>query len=399
MIHLHKFVSEDDVNYYKSMSNDEIKEMLYIGKDFDNIPDGDFKEKLKKFDFRKLYGLPDGDIDVLLEQFRKENFTKYCRKSDWRYSFTKVLNNDGSIIDYRTWTASFKFINKWSQETEPQEYKIIIDENEKILWIGYNFNYYFISVGENIYRFTYEHKHISLYPNVCFTDEHFSENDMEVNDQLIVNRKNIGVEKFGSFDIAKTILHEEKIGVKISINECFEKGFFYKGPKWNKFYEYMYSKDTTILISIQARNNLFYIEIENITYPVSGYILLDINDIRIVEAKIINKISFINKIKSSYKNWTSNNNIYLNRETHRVFTQDEIDVLLTALHGSIINRIKLIIKRIILFFRNSLEYKLIIIRNKFVYIIGLDGLKKELREDSYYGFEFDNYINNGGKLQ
>ena len=287
VIHIHKFVTEDDVNYYKSMSNDEIKELLYIGKNLDNFSDDtDLDKKIKQFDFRKLFGLPDGDLDILLEQFRDDNFTKYCRKDDWRHSFTKVLNNDGKIIDYRTWTALFRYINKWNQETEPQEFKIIIDENEKILWMGYNFNYYFVSAGENIYRFTYEHKHISLYPNACSRDEHFSEDDLEVNDQLIVRRKNMGVERFGTFDNVKIILHEEKIGVKISINEYFERSFFYKGPKWNKYYEYMYSKDTTILISIQIKDNYFYIEIENITYPLYGYILLDLNEIRIVEAKI-----------------------------------------------------------------------------------------------------------------
>jgi len=94
-----------------------------------------------------------------------------------------------------------------------------------------------------------------------------------------------------------------------------------------------------------------------------------------------------------------NIHIYLNRDTHRIFTPDEIDAMLTVFHGSLIDRIKLLRKRIILAFKNFLKYKLIIIRKKFVYIIGLDGLKKELREDSYYGYEFDEYINNGGKLQ
>jgi hypothetical protein len=234
-----------------------------------------------------LYGLPEGDIDILLEQFREDNFTRYSRKNDWRHSFTKVLNNNGILNEYHTWTASFRYINEWNQETEPQEYKIIVDENNKILWIGYNYNSYFISAGKKIYRFTYGHKQITLYPNVCLKDEYFSEEDMEINDKLIVNGKTIETSKFGTPENAKTILHEEKIGVNFSINEYFEKGFFYKGPKWNKYYEYMYSKATTILISIQVKDNLFYFEIENITYPFYGYILLDLNEIHIIEAKKI----------------------------------------------------------------------------------------------------------------
>jgi hypothetical protein len=68
----------------------------------------------------------------------------------------------------------------------------------------------------------------------------------------------------------------------------------------------------------------------------------------------------------------------------RLFTQDEIDTLLTAPHGSIMNRIKQMKKRIILFYKNIFDYRLIIIKNKFVYIIGLGELKKELREESIY---------------
>ena len=288
MFYIHKFITEDDVNHYKSMSNDEIKEMLYIGKNLDNFSDNtDLNEKIKHFDFRKLYGLPEGDIDILLKQFREDNFTRYSRKNDWRHSFTKVLNNDGNIYEYQTWIASFRYINKWNQETEPQEYKIIIDGNNKILWIGYNYDSYFISAGKNIYRFSYVHKHITLYPNICLKDEYFSEDNMEANDKLIVNGKNTETNRFGTFEDAKTILQEDKIGVQISINEYFEEGFFYKGPKWNKYYEYMYYKDTTFLISIQVKNNLFYIEIENITYPFYGYILLDLSEIRIIEAKKI----------------------------------------------------------------------------------------------------------------
>jgi hypothetical protein len=54
MIRIQKFVTEDDVNYYRSMSNDEIKEMLYIGKDrsifINKYTDENMKEKIMQFD-------------------------------------------------------------------------------------------------------------------------------------------------------------------------------------------------------------------------------------------------------------------------------------------------------------------------------------------------------------
>jgi len=75
--------------------------------------------------------------------------------------------------------------------------------------------------------------------------------------------------------------------------------------------------------------------------------------------------------------------IYLDYKP-RIFTQDEIDALLTAFHGSIMNRIKLMRKRILLSFKNIICYRLVLIGSKFVYIIGLGEFKKELSEDSIY---------------
>jgi hypothetical protein len=268
MIHIHKFVTEEDVNFYRSMSNDGIKKFL----------DG----------HKEVFGFPDGDIDVLLEQFREEGFTKYCRRRDWILSTTKVFNNDGKIIGYNTWNASFRYINKWNQESAEQQYKIIVDKDNKILWLGGNQDYYFISAGNNIYGFEYEHKSIVLFPNISAEDEYFSDKNMDINDQLIRKyRKNAYTLQFVSLDRAKTVFNEQKIGANISIDEYFEKGVFYKGLKWNKSYDFMYPNDITILVSIQAKDNLFYIEIENITYPFHGYMVLDLNEIRIVEAKKI----------------------------------------------------------------------------------------------------------------
>jgi hypothetical protein len=81
--------------------------------------------------------------------------------------------------------------------------------------------------------------------------------------------------------------------------------------------------------------------------------------------------------------------IYFDSES-RVFSQDEVDTLLTVFQGSIINRFKLLIKRINLFYKNIFDYKLIIIKSKFVYIIGLCGIKKELSDESIYSLYIQN---------
>jgi hypothetical protein len=78
--------------------------------------------------------------------------------------------------------------------------------------------------------------------------------------------------------------------------------------------------------------------------------------------------------------------IYLDNEPHRVLTQDEVDTLLTALHGSLMNRIKIIKKRIVSFFKSIPDYRLVIIMKKYVYIIGLGEFKKEPSEESYHSY-------------
>jgi hypothetical protein len=273
MIRIHKFINEEDINYYKGISNDDIKKLI---------------EKLFE-GHREVIGLPNGDIDVLLEQFRENNFTEYRRKTEWHYTFTKVLDNDGTIKELNTKTARFDFINKWNQEEGwYQKYRIIVDDNMKILWIGrYNEKQYFISVGDKIYEIEYEHKQIKLFPNISCEDEYFYEGNNKKNDCLVKKYKeNMGTYRYGTIDNVKEIFKKEKIGVSISVDEYFKKGFFYKGFKWNKNWNNYYGYDyITILIDIIVKNGLFCIEIENITYPFYGYLLLDLDKLEIVEAK------------------------------------------------------------------------------------------------------------------
>jgi hypothetical protein len=267
MIHIPTFIDERGVKRFKAMSNDELKEIIERDKE--------------------LLGIPNEDINVLLEQFRKDDFLTYCRDNEWEYSYTKILNNDGDVKELDTRIADFRFINKWGQKSENSKYRIIVDDNCKILWIGaYDEKQYFISSGNKIYGFKYEHKYIDLYPNILSSNDYFNEENNEINDALINQyRKNIGWYRFGTIDDAKNIFEKEKIGASISIDEHFEKGFFYKGLKWNETWKYYFGYDyITIFIDIIVKNNLFCIEIENITYPFYGYLLLDLDKLKIIEA-------------------------------------------------------------------------------------------------------------------
>jgi hypothetical protein len=282
MIQIKKFITEEEILYYKNMSNNEIKEMIKnyskIGKKVDS----------GETDIRNIFGIPDGNIDVLLDEFRKEKFTDYSRKNEWNYGWVNVLNCDGNVNTLKTREANFRYINKWNQESNIVKYLIIIDNDNKILWIGVcKENQYFISHFDKIYEFGYEHKNIKIFPNITIENEYINEDNNEHNDNIIKKYKNnIETYTFTNFDNAKKIFDEGKTGAYISLDEHFPKGFFYKGIKWNANWGKYYGNNyITILIAITVKDNYFYIEIENITYPFYGYLLIDLYDFKIIEAK------------------------------------------------------------------------------------------------------------------
>jgi hypothetical protein len=104
MVKIHTFITEDDVNYYRQMTDEKIKEII-------NYPRS-----------RELYGFSDGDIDVWLKEFRSEGFTKFTRKRSWRYERIPVMNNDGKVNLRTTHYAEFYYVNQWGQEKRAIKY-------------------------------------------------------------------------------------------------------------------------------------------------------------------------------------------------------------------------------------------------------------------------------------
>ena len=278
IIKIPDFTSEDGINDFKAMSDDEIKEFVGIVEIYKSYP--------KDTDISPL--LPDGDIYALMEQAREDNFIEYRQLTNWCFGITRVLDNNGIIKSYSSLTAWFIFINKWDQEGYEQKYRIIVDDNMKILWIGHDNGQYFISVEKRIYSIEYRSRELWLFPNISSENEYFNLNNRnKKNDYLVKKyRKNMKTYKgIGTTDNAQEIFEKEKVGIFISMEKHFEKDFFYKGLKWNPNWKNRLYYDMIILIGIHVENNIFCIEVENITYPFYGYVLFDLNEIKIIEAK------------------------------------------------------------------------------------------------------------------
>jgi hypothetical protein len=175
MVKIHTFITEDDVNYYRQMTNEKIKEII-------NYPHS-----------RELYVL---------------------------------------------WTGS--------------------DEKDQ----------HFLSINKMIYKIRYGHKALVLYQNICNKTDRINKADEEQSLDDIIT-------KYPNF----------LSGFVVFLDEYFGQKFFWKNHEWiPRWQDFLYPNDITILNGISTENGLFRIEITNISYPYLGYILLDLNEAKIVQS-------------------------------------------------------------------------------------------------------------------
>jgi hypothetical protein len=232
----------------------------------------------------KPYGMPEGDIDVLLEQLRQKDFTQFCRISEWRYTETEVLNYDGEVNRFGTYIAEFGYVNKWGQKASCGEYKIIYNNNMNVVWMGHHSEQkYFISLNDIIYNIHYGDTIIGFFPNACAGNEFIDVGDMTTFDDII-KESSWRLDREHRFMPENARIELEKGAVVfISIKEYFKKGFFYKGPKWTP----KWSDAISILLNITAKDGLFQFEIENITYNGNqrDHVSLNLKEVKIMGTK------------------------------------------------------------------------------------------------------------------
>jgi hypothetical protein len=130
---------------------------------------------------------------------------------------------------------------------------------------GYEPQYFVLKNGK-ISGLKYKHKYLTIYKN---PHEIFSEISCNTDfDEIIRQYKKAGIR-----------IHDDSI----DLSEYFYKGFFYKGILWDRNWK----KDISTIKEIGFINGLLKIELENITYPYAGYILMDIENDKIIKAEKI----------------------------------------------------------------------------------------------------------------
>jgi hypothetical protein len=152
---------------------------------------------------------------------------------------------------------------------------------------------FWVSIENTVYRIIYFHKTLRFYSNIC--------NGPELGlDQVALDK---AVKKYHKclrrFDPNFRIIEHETGYKTIELDQYFQKGFFYKGPKYNyaeykkvNYYSWVgpidaKKKEISEIEGIKAENGLFKIEIKNMTYPHSGYAYLDLAKLEIVRTETI----------------------------------------------------------------------------------------------------------------
>jgi hypothetical protein len=191
--------------------------------------------------------------------------------SDWNKYEINMLNDKSTESKLLGYISRYRYVNKWGLESEREIFKIICYKNN-VIWIKKSLNLivssdidYFFLYKEKIYGISYAGETITIYKDMENNLDNISVDNESVLDDIIKNNKT----KFVS----------ECIDLKKHF--CF--GFFYKGILYNSNWR----GEICIIKNIAFYNGLLRIEIRNLTFPHTGYALLDIEQCKITEANKI----------------------------------------------------------------------------------------------------------------
>jgi hypothetical protein len=261
------FLNEGAINFMTKMNGDDLEIQLKEAKRYCDIPAKDA-----------------GDLK---NQLQDTGFLSVERISPWEFSSVPVLNHTGDIRNFGYCRANFSLVNTWGYKQPYRYFQMIYSDDFFVIWLGYILigrPLFWVSVENTVYRIIYFHKTLRLYPNVCYEPELIAGLGKKSLDNAVKKyHKNL---RF--FDTKFKILEHETGYKTIDLDQYFQKGFFYKGPKYN-YTEYkkvnynswvslidVKKKEISEIKDIKAEKGLFKIEIENMTYPHSGYAYLDL---------------------------------------------------------------------------------------------------------------------------
>ena len=232
------------------------------------------KESLKLYHkILDAYGIHNVDRAKEYSSLIENLIFKPKRLSDWKHKKLKFINLTKKNINLSYSYATFILENNWKHSLSKSKHRIIYDNNGNIYWLD-NFKEpeYFIYDTNLLCGLSYDH--------YAAGDKLFIITNTNGTKKLKIDIESINDNFLDS--VSQNI---EKITTKqqsIDITECFDHGFFYKGPKWKN--ETPLAPITRIK-RLEAERGFLKVIIENVTYPHSGYIILDFKNRKILDSK------------------------------------------------------------------------------------------------------------------
>jgi hypothetical protein len=211
-----------------------------------------FKLDIKKFD--ELYDLIKYNASLSIK-----------RVSDWKIDDENVITQCSEPLIIKYYSAEYVHSNKWGYTTEKSTINIY-SHNSRIIWIDNDFNkpQSFVFRNGQFYCLNYYHKHISIFKNIA---DSFLEITFEDNSEL-----DDVMDKYHKVNIRPR-------SIDLDLTNCFYKRFFYKGFLFDRNWK----NDISVIKNIEFYGDYLRVEIENLTYPHSGYVFLDIDNDKIID--------------------------------------------------------------------------------------------------------------------
>jgi hypothetical protein len=212
----------------------------------------------------KCYCLEGINIDEIYKLIKENASFALKRASEWKKSEILMTNDTAEEVKLNCSSAEFRYENKWGYIGESETHEIIYsNKKERVYWVKRKEKdpLCYVFSKNKMYGLKYEHKRLSISK---FIGNVLHDNTVETD---------IGLDEI----FAKGVTTVEKS--RIELDNHFYKGFFYKGPLWDR----NWIEKITIIKSVGFVEGKLRIEIENITYPHNGYVFLDLENGKVLE--------------------------------------------------------------------------------------------------------------------
>jgi len=265
----------------------------------------------RKFLIKMLncFNIKNVNIDETLVRIIIDSAYRPQRISDWNVSDIEVITDTQEKINLQCYSAKCMDINNWNNTNNPYTYDIICHDKQ-LLWYtpnAYSNNKpeYFVMKNKKIYGLSFSRSYsrghqdrdIFIYHHLGYIDNHVyvpidtfvysTEPQGGEGSPLVYSTEPQGGEGSPLDEIMMAEHKKDKMFDRtksIDLTDRFCKGFFYKGLLFNRNWEGPFY-DMKI---IGFLGKYLRIEITNLTYPHTGFILLDLENNKIAMAQKCN---------------------------------------------------------------------------------------------------------------